>query len=196
MHKKYLFYIVSLIMLSLLFLARWSMADSHKIWLIKSKTDPVYTLWLDGTITVGEPDTTTEVIALSANEYVAASRWFIRGNAIYTPWRKKPIIYSFESKKSSCRVGLSVKNYAGGQGWTKPSGYSHFHVRIYLDDNYKGTLSVAASDTQVNTDYLDIKQLDKGKHEVKFIWTNDRYKPGKKQDANIEIHNVLIEQTY
>lgn len=196
MSRKYLLLIFSLISLSV-FSASWARADSNKIWLIKSKTEPVYTLWLDGTITFGEPEATTETATLEANEYVFANKWFVRGNAIYTPWARKPLIYSFESKKANVRIGLSAKNFAGGaSGWTKPTGYSHFKVDVYVDNRRKGRLKISASDTQVNTEYLDIEQLDKGQHKIKFIWVNDKYNPGAKQDANIEIHNVSIQQTY
>jgi len=193
MTKKYLLLTFSLTLL-LLFSASWARADYNKKWLIKSKTDLVYTLWLDGTITMGEPNVTTESTTLNANEYISAYKWFVRGNAIYTPWTRKPITYSFESKKDSARIGLSAKNFAGGgKGWTKPTGYTHFKVDVYVDNRRKGRLRIKASDTQINTEYLNIEQLDKGYHDIKFVWLNDKYAPGQKQDANIEIYNVSIE---
>lgn len=196
MAKKYLFFIFSLV-LALVLSASWAAADSNKIWLLKSTSDAAYTLWLDGTITCGEPDAITETVTLEANQYTSANKWFIRGNAIYTPWAKKPITYSFESKTGWARIGLTAKNFAGdGKGWTKPTGYSHFKVDVYVDNRRKGRIDIKASDTQINTEYLNIEQLDKGKHKIKFIWVNDRYKPRQKQDANIEIHDVIIEQRY
>lgn len=196
--KKYLLLMFTL-MLALIFSASWATADANTIWLIKTKSEPIYTLWVDGTITFGEPDAIIETINIAPTQFNFATsprHWFIRGNAIYTPWQRKPLCYSFESKTGSTRVGLSAKNFGGGSGWTKPTGYSHFKVDVYVDNLRKGRLRIKASDTEVNTEYLNIEQLDKGHHDIKFIWVNDKYAPGRKQDANIEIHDVLIEQAY
>jgi len=203
--KKYLIPIVVLTLSLSVLSAGWARAEPGNAWLIKSKkpsgSQTIFVVWQDGSLTAGEPFTLTvseniaEVETLKGQQYVQAKQWFTSGSGrVYTPWQGKPIAYGVESLGGKCRVGLSAKNFTAEQGWSLPKKYKNFKIVVKVDDVKVGKIFVPASDKEVKTGYLTLSNIQSGAHKLEFIWKNDKYKPNKKWDANLEIHKVTFEK--
>jgi len=205
MKKIFLIPIIAFCLSLVLSLSTCAMAEASNKWLIKSKSDngsgTLFAIWQDGSITAGEPysltgsDEIVEVERLQAKQFVQAKQWFSSGGGkMYTPWQGKPITYAVESLGGKCRIGLSAKNFVSQEGWGLPKKYNNFKLLVKIDDKKAGKIYVGASNAEVKTGYLTLENVPQGNHQLEFTWKNDRYKPNKRIDTNLEIHNVTFEK--
>jgi len=134
-------------------------------------------------------------VTIDASKYTqvsSASRWFQDGTDMWTAWRYQWIEYTldFTEGAGTYKISATAKNHAGD--WTIVDGYEYFHVKVYVDGKYEGTMFIPASDDTYNAGDLEVEIPDRGSHKVTLKWMNDAWDPGKNQDTNIKLKDISV----
>ncbi len=136
---------------------------------------------------VGATPYTGSDIELLGNGYTSASnRWSDVGDgAIYTAWANEWVEYETYLTAGNWNIGLNVINHGYlGSGW-----YTQFRI----DNTVGSTITIPASDTEVNNGFININLATDDDYTVRYTWINDSYDPPR--DANIQINSVFFDDT-
>lgn len=158
--------------------------------MIKNKLLALTVIFYMGTLGMGmamaTPYSRADIV-LDASSYSKSSdRWFTDDSSIWTAWANQWVEYTVELEPGEWNLGLNVINH----GYITPEWYPYFIVQTSEPRN---NISIEASDTSINSDYVNIAVSSAGSYTIRYTWKNDKYAPAQGYDANIQIQNVFFD---
>jgi hypothetical protein len=114
--------------------------------------------------------------------------WFEDDSSIWTAWANTNswVEYTAHLDLGNWNVGLNVINHGNlGTNW-----YGQFIVSNSLTADM---LTIAASDTEINSDWFNFDVSQAADYTIRYTWLNDQWAPP--FDANIEIVSAFFDNT-
>lgn len=127
----------------------------------------------------------------AANVTKQGGRWFTDGKEKWTFWGRTWLEYEVDFGSGGIfDVGLTARN----EGALPPPAKYKFAVDVYVDGVYQGELKLDADNKRYDTKQTALS-ISSGKHTVRYVWGNDKYKKGV-YDANIRVKHVSFKKKH